>query len=424
MKKILFGTIIFMLSSLILATNTKAYSEFYCLYYSVESYDQVIIANSDHENKNSWAVMWRDNPQSEFGPVHSEDISAGTFKTVFVSDSYYNYIHYNQVDEHMKENSYDTFFCPKYAYINTTAGDEVCFSERANACGNSNKFDGKALTLYFDDYEKNNTPLDNPFKKYGLRSNFLIITEDAVNIINNITDEEIRRTLNDKSTSSDEAADTLDKMVKKRLETELKSVFYKDNYPKFVENFVNNIEKYNVGIDISAIWNDRLNTYQKRLEESVATAQKALQSVKQSGNKNGIEAAQNNLEEHENRLKKFEEMKVALVYQYQSKGKKNGAETANLKGCKALLGGEGSPVLELVNTILKFVRYAGPILMAAFTIIDLIKTAVSGEKDELKKVFQRFLKRFIAAVLLFFLKDIVNLIMGLFEIGGADCNIN
>lgn len=80
--------------------------------------------------------------------------------------------------------------------------------------------------------------------------------------------------------------------------------------------------------------------------------------------------------------------------------------------CTSLFGTE---VQIIFNNILKIIQYAGPILVAIFTIIDLIKAFVSGDDGELNKVFKKFIKRLIAAALLFFLPILVRLI---FEITG------
>lgn len=78
--------------------------------------------------------------------------------------------------------------------------------------------------------------------------------------------------------------------------------------------------------------------------------------------------------------------------------------------CNGLLGGPNSEIRKMLSNILKFIRYGGPILMLLLTIVDLIKTVTSGDEKDFKKVFQNFIKRFIAAALLFFINDIIRLI--------------
>ena len=80
--------------------------------------------------------------------------------------------------------------------------------------------------------------------------------------------------------------------------------------------------------------------------------------------------------------------------------------------CRSILDSE---VRKLLNNILKTIQYAGPILVTVFTIIDLIKASVTGDAGELKKVYQKLIKRLIAAVLLFFVPTLVNLIIDLVD---------
>ena len=100
-------------------------------------------------------------------------------------------------------------------------------------------------------------------------------------------------------------------------------------------------------------------------------------------------------------------------------GSNSSSDPTKLTGiltCDALFGGE---IQTLLSNVLKFIRYGGPLLMLLLTIVDLIKTATSGEEKDFKSVFTRFIKRFIAAALLFFITDIVKL---LFLIVGLDYN--
>ena len=86
--------------------------------------------------------------------------------------------------------------------------------------------------------------------------------------------------------------------------------------------------------------------------------------------------------------------------------------------CSAILPHE---VQEVLKNILTFVKYAGPILVVVLTIIDLIKAAVSGDAGEMKKVSNKFIKRLIAAILLFFIPILVGIIFDFFNITALNC---
>ena len=102
--------------------------------------------------------------------------------------------------------------------------------------------------------------------------------------------------------------------------------------------------------------------------------------------------------------------------------KRSGSMFSPLTGaltCNTLFGAPGSTVRTLISNILKFIKYGGPILMLLLTIVDLVSTVTSGEDKDFKKVFNNFIKRFIAAALLFFINDIIKL---LFLIVGLEYN--
>ncbi len=85
---------------------------------------------------------------------------------------------------------------------------------------------------------------------------------------------------------------------------------------------------------------------------------------------------------------------------------------SNQTDCNGLLNEE---ITLMVNNLLKFIQYLGPLLVAVLTIVDFIKAAVSGDNAEIKKASGKFMKRCIAAVLLFFIPVLCNF---MFEIVG------
>ena len=79
--------------------------------------------------------------------------------------------------------------------------------------------------------------------------------------------------------------------------------------------------------------------------------------------------------------------------------------------------------LEIRNWIqdaLNLVKYIALVLVIVLGIVDFIKAAASGEAEQMKKSGQSFLKRIIAVVILFLLPVLVELILNLIEIYGAD----
>lgn len=72
--------------------------------------------------------------------------------------------------------------------------------------------------------------------------------------------------------------------------------------------------------------------------------------------------------------------------------------------------------LSMLGSVFKFLKIATPIILIVLTTIDFAKSVILGEKDGMKKAKDNFVKRAIAAIIIFFIPDIVNLI---FKIAGS-----
>lgn len=70
-------------------------------------------------------------------------------------------------------------------------------------------------------------------------------------------------------------------------------------------------------------------------------------------------------------------------------------------------------ILGVVKSILTVIQIAVPILLIVMGSIDLMKAVMAGKDDEIKKAQTTFVKRAIAAVIVFFIPLFVNIIMGL-----------
>lgn len=70
-------------------------------------------------------------------------------------------------------------------------------------------------------------------------------------------------------------------------------------------------------------------------------------------------------------------------------------------------------LVTFIHNIIVVIKIAVPIILVIFGMLDLTKGVVAGKEDEIKKGQQVFIKRLIAAVLVFFVITIVQLVMGL-----------
>lgn len=65
----------------------------------------------------------------------------------------------------------------------------------------------------------------------------------------------------------------------------------------------------------------------------------------------------------------------------------------------------------IVSTIVTLIKIAVPILLIIFGMLDLGKAVVAAKEDEIKKGQQTFIKRAIAAVIVFFVIQIVQIVV-------------
>lgn len=66
----------------------------------------------------------------------------------------------------------------------------------------------------------------------------------------------------------------------------------------------------------------------------------------------------------------------------------------------------------LVSTAITIIKIAVPILLIIFGMLDLGKAVIASKEDEIKKGQQTFIKRAITALIVFFVIQIVQLLIG------------
>ena len=65
----------------------------------------------------------------------------------------------------------------------------------------------------------------------------------------------------------------------------------------------------------------------------------------------------------------------------------------------------------IISTIITVIKIAVPILLIIFGMLDLGKAVVAAKEDEIKKGQQTFIKRAIAAIIVFFVIQIVQIVI-------------
>ena len=70
-------------------------------------------------------------------------------------------------------------------------------------------------------------------------------------------------------------------------------------------------------------------------------------------------------------------------------------------------------IINIVSTLITVIKFGVPILLIIFGMLDLGKAVVASKEDEIKKGQQMFIKRVIAAILVFFVVTVVQLVINL-----------
>jgi len=93
--------------------------------------------------------------------------------------------------------------------------------------------------------------------------------------------------------------------------------------------------------------------------------------------------------------------------------------------CEEMLGGKagGESLLDIINEIFGYVKILVPILLIVFIMLDMLKAVVASKEDAIKKATSDSVKRVIAAVAIFFVSDIVMLILSFVDSFSGQCKI-
>ncbi|MGN1342517.1 MAG: hypothetical protein ACI4VL_04765 [Bacilli bacterium] len=89
------------------------------------------------------------------------------------------------------------------------------------------------------------------------------------------------------------------------------------------------------------------------------------------------------------------------------------------KNCKELFDDD---VVEIINDVMKIIRITVPILLLVFGITDFFRATFDTNEDNMKKNRDRFIKRIIAAIIVFIVPIFVNLVLKLANIVWDDIN--
>lgn len=86
-------------------------------------------------------------------------------------------------------------------------------------------------------------------------------------------------------------------------------------------------------------------------------------------------------------------------------------ETDSLYTCGAFNFNFSGMIPNVVHTIVILIKIVVPILLVIFGSIDFLKAVIAQKDDEIKKGQQTFMKRLIAAIIVFFVVQLVQLLI-------------
>lgn len=290
----------------------------------------------------------------------------GAFNSLGTGNSFFSVfsgnanLSYQKDEQRITSDKEKTFTCPNNAFIDYTFNNEVCLSD-STSCGNN--------------YEK------GPFK----------LSENSIfnEIGNYISNDSLAYLIPDDVQNGE-----FNKIVISRTLAHLNKTYSfgtEFEMPALIKYYVEHFDEHGISFKNSPNYKKLVENATKEIDEKVANGEIT--------------------EEEGEELKK--EIKEEI--------EKDLGVTSNMKGpdlalreydgtCNSVLGVEMS---KIVNNIFKFVQYLGPILVAIFTTIDFLKASLKGDQGEVKKASSKFAKRIVAAILLFFIPLICDLVFGL-----------
>lgn len=302
-------------------------------------------------DREQWAIFYNN------GGAFNSLGTGNSFFSVFSGNAN---LSYQKDEQRITSDKEKTFTCPNNAFIDYTFNNEVCLSD-STSCGNN--------------FEK------GPFK----------LSE------NSIFNEVETYISNDSLANLDynnAKKDGLTKVVINRTMAYLNKTYSFGTtfeMPALIKDYVEHFDEHGISFKNSPHYKKLVEDATKEIDEKVASGEIT--------------------EEEGEELKK--EIKEEI--------EKDLGVTSNMKGpdlalreydgtCNSVLGSEMS---KIVNNIFKFVQYLGPILVAIFTTIDFLNASLKGDQGEVKKASGKFVKRVVAAILLFFIPLICDLVFGL-----------
>lgn len=281
--------------------------------------------------------------------------------------------------------------CPKYLLFNDKEGFYLSMGKLSLGKVGSN-FDpqgsNSGYALYVLDEEKYNYQQCYNFtisKISELESNFASVTSELVPKLDgyikdkNLTKDkaqEINRTYNQKIDAIRDEFSKRDKLKVSCTDYEKLQIMLEEKANSLV-----NLQKNDVGIPFKNAVNSSSLMSDEEKKEVLGENQEIIDNARDE-------------------LKKLSKLEFTSI-------------TGTNPGCEDIFGSadDANSIRSLINTIMTYVKIIVPILLIVFGCLDFGKAVIASDQEALKKAQSAFVKRVIAAVLIFFLPMLINLVM-------------
>lgn len=362
----------------------------------------------DNDDAGQWMIQYKQKESDHYEYFYGQPKTVGSFDLAFYQSDIINISKdKNRFSESMKTN----FSCPKYVNIEYDGWwHRACFTNGGDGTNNTCQ-DGGNIFEYNAQLSTTSDTLYNKINDYA-NSTF-----DKMNIKDILSSVDTKNGSNDYTKVIDNLKSDTKVYVKKVLipsygfeTTYVTPLFIKniDKYIDEIENHAGLIDKLNERVNAEKLKMEKDNARKEAIKGTLtgqiptATPEEAAK-IQEEINKIQSEIDSNN--------QTIDELNQVSRWIETTQIKVGGINIPDdTSSCEGLLG---SNVSKIIKNLFKTIQYAGPILVAIFTIMDFVKAVLSGEAEDMKKASNKLIKRLIAVVLLFFIPLICDMLLDL-----------
>lgn len=323
-----------------------------------------------YKNK-QWKLKWEGTNEDRIvqskGPASFSNIFSNSGKNVYSE----------------KNLSFDSFVCPKYGYLDMSqlvSDNELCFDDNGKYCENEKSNMGTA---------------------FGKKAVGFISKKKDYDVLEQVKSYFNKWILGDMPCSEFGEIDknNVGTIMKEKVEKDFQTNFLQGQaIPKFILNsqqYTSNIEK-GVEKKIKSC-SAEIDEMQKKGEIDETTAERWKNNIQNLDPKD----VQNAVDDARDKLSDDSNFDLSDYNQPQD--------------CVGIFGDptDKESLAYLIQTILNYIKVIGPILVVILSSFDFVKVIWTSDDENMKKAQQKLAKRLVAAVLLFLLPLLIDIMFNL-----------